>query len=87
VPHEDPSATEELLKSIAFIRETHYGGFYDFTADLASKDTAYTNIALEAHTDTTYFSDPAGLQARLYSSTVSKSLKNYTKPIAKRIVY
>jgi trimethyllysine dioxygenase len=63
VPYEDPSATEKLLESIAFIRETHYGGFYDFTADLASKDTAYTNIALEAHTDTTYFSDPAGLQA------------------------
>lgn len=38
------------------------GGFYDFTADLASKDTAYTSIALDAHTDTTYFSDPAGLQ-------------------------
>ncbi|PVI06175.1 Trimethyllysine dioxygenase [Periconia macrospinosa] len=58
-----PEATEQILRSIAFIRETHYGGFYDFTADLASKDTAYTNIALEAHTDTTYFSDPAGLQA------------------------
>ncbi|KAF2644902.1 Trimethyllysine dioxygenase [Massarina eburnea CBS 473.64] len=58
-----PEATEALLRSISFIRETHYGGFYDFTADLASKDTAYTNIALEAHTDTTYFSDPAGLQA------------------------
>ena len=26
-------------------------------------DTAYTNLALPAHTDTTYFSDPAGLQA------------------------
>lgn len=26
-------------------------------------DTAYTNIALPAHTDTTYFTDPAGLQA------------------------
>ncbi|KAH8732537.1 hypothetical protein GQ44DRAFT_185321 [Phaeosphaeriaceae sp. PMI808] len=63
VPHSDPSATEELLRRISFIRETHYGGFYDFTADLASQDTAYTNIALEAHTDNTYFSDPAGLQA------------------------
>lgn len=58
-----PEATEALLKRISFIRETHYGGFYDFTADLASKDTAYTNIALGAHTDNTYFSDPAGLQA------------------------
>ncbi|XP_014557039.1 hypothetical protein COCVIDRAFT_26239 [Bipolaris victoriae FI3] len=62
-PFEDPQHTKMLLEKIAFIRETHYGGFYDFTADLASKDTAYTNIALEAHTDTTYFSDPAGLQA------------------------
>lgn len=25
-------------------------------------DTAYTTLSLEAHTDTTYFSDPAGLQ-------------------------
>jgi trimethyllysine dioxygenase len=32
------------------------------TADLASKDTIYTSLALEAHTDTTYFSDLAGLQ-------------------------
>lgn len=62
-PFDVPDATERLLKRISFIRETHYGGFYDFTADLASKDTAYTNIALEAHTDNTYFSDPAGLQA------------------------
>ncbi|KAF2761155.1 Trimethyllysine dioxygenase [Pseudovirgaria hyperparasitica] len=58
----DPGKTQELLERIAFIRETHYGGFYDFTADLASKDTAYTSIALPAHNDNTYFSDPSGLQ-------------------------
>ncbi|KAF2843288.1 Trimethyllysine dioxygenase [Patellaria atrata CBS 101060] len=57
-----PEATEKLLERIAFIRNTHYGGFWDFTSDLSSKDTAYTDIALGAHTDTTYFSDPAGLQ-------------------------
>ena len=39
------------------------GGFYDFTADLSAKDTAYTNESLEPHTDNTYFTDPAGLQA------------------------
>jgi trimethyllysine dioxygenase len=39
------------------------GGFYDFTADLTMKDTAYTNLALPAHTDNTYFTDPSGLQA------------------------
>ncbi|KFX99128.1 hypothetical protein O988_04030 [Pseudogymnoascus sp. VKM F-3808] len=57
-----PEKTEELLNRIAFIRETHYGAFYDFTSDLTMKDTAYTTLALPAHTDTTYFTDPAGLQ-------------------------
>ncbi|PKS05229.1 hypothetical protein jhhlp_008600 [Lomentospora prolificans] len=59
----DPVATENLLKRIAFVRVTHYGGFYDFIPDLALADTAYTNLALPAHTDTTYFTDPAGLQS------------------------
>ncbi|KAL1301699.1 hypothetical protein AAFC00_005908 [Neodothiora populina] len=58
----DAEATKVLLEKIGPIRETHYGGFYDFTANLASKDTAYTNLSLGAHTDTTYFSEPAGLQ-------------------------
>ncbi|KAK3327883.1 trimethyllysine dioxygenase [Cercophora scortea] len=62
-PYDDPKYTKELLERIAFIRETHYGGFYDFTPDLAMADTAYTNLALPPHTDTTYFTDPAGLQA------------------------
>ncbi|WFD38282.1 trimethyllysine dioxygenase [Malassezia japonica] len=57
-----PEATEAVIRRIAFIRETHYGGFWDFTSDLAHGDTAYTDIALGAHTDTTYFTDPAGLQ-------------------------
>lgn len=59
----NPEATEKLLSSIGPIRNTHYGGFYDFTADLSSKDTAYTSESLEPHTDNTYFTDPAGLQA------------------------
>jgi len=63
VPTTSGEPTQRLLEKIAFIRETHYGGFYDFIPDLAMADTAYTNIALPAHTDNTYFSDPAGLQA------------------------
>ena len=63
VPHDDPNETKKLLERIAFIRETHYGGFYDFKPDLAMADTAYTNLALAPHTDTTYFTEPAGLQA------------------------
>lgn len=62
-PFDDASHTKKLLERIGPIRETHYGGFYDFIPDMAKADTAYTNIALPAHTDTTYFTDPAGLQA------------------------
>lgn len=57
-----PEDTQRLVEKIAFIRETHYGGFWDFTSDLSHGDTAYTNLPLGAHTDTTYFTDPAGLQ-------------------------
>ncbi|KAI0433061.1 trimethyllysine dioxygenase [Xylaria sp. FL1042] len=63
VPFESANTTKELLEKIAFIRETHYGGFYEFIPDLAVADTAYTNEALDAHTDNTYFTDPSGLQA------------------------
>jgi len=38
----------------------HSGGFWDFTSDLGHGDTAYTDLALGAHTDTTYFTDPVG---------------------------
>lgn len=62
-PFDDAIHTKHLLERIGPIRETHYGGFYDFVPDMAKADTAYTNIALPAHTDTTYFTDPAGLQA------------------------
>ncbi|KAJ7178843.1 Trimethyllysine dioxygenase [Mycena crocata] len=57
-----PEATEELSQRIGFLRETQYGKFWDFTADLAKGDTAYTTLALGAHTDNTYFTDPCGLQ-------------------------
>ncbi|KAG8213355.1 hypothetical protein J3R82DRAFT_11841 [Butyriboletus roseoflavus] len=57
-----PEATEKLSKRIGFIRETQYGKFWEFTADLSKGDTAYTTMALGAHTDNTYFTDPCGLQ-------------------------
>ncbi|WVO15285.1 trimethyllysine dioxygenase [Cryptococcus depauperatus] len=55
-------ATKNLIELIAPIRQTHYGGFWSFTADLSHGDLAYSAQALPAHTDTTYFTDPAGLQ-------------------------
>lgn len=45
------------LKWLTYVN-TSTGGFYDFTSDLSSKDTAYTSESLESHTDTTYFTDP-----------------------------
>ncbi|KAJ5710023.1 Trimethyllysine dioxygenase [Penicillium malachiteum] len=57
-----PEATKTLIERISFIRHTHYGGFWDFTADLTFKDTAYTNEFLGGHTDNAYFTDPARLQ-------------------------
>jgi trimethyllysine dioxygenase len=56
-------ATEQLARRLCFLRETHYSqGMWSFTADLAHADTAYTQLALGAHTDNTYFTEPAGLQ-------------------------
>ncbi|RDA92361.1 hypothetical protein CP533_4398 [Ophiocordyceps camponoti-saundersi (nom. inval.)] len=58
-----PQATKKLLERIGPIRNTHYGGFYDFQNDLSKADSAYTNAGLDLHTDTTYFTDPVGIQA------------------------
>lgn len=57
-----PEATQQLLERISFIRPTQYGAFWDFTSEAKPIDTAYTNLSLALHTDTTYFSDPSGLQ-------------------------
>lgn len=56
-PSRSTKTTETLLRKIAFIRETHYGAFWDFTADLKHGDLAYSNEELRSHTDTTYFTD------------------------------
>jgi len=55
-------ATEALIRRIAYVRETIFGGFWEFTADLAKADLAYTTTHLSAHTDGTYSNDAPGLQ-------------------------
>lgn len=55
-------ATEALIRRIAYVRETIFGGFWEFTADLSKADMAYTNLYLSAHTDGTYCHDAPGLQ-------------------------
>ncbi len=55
-------ASEALLRRIGYVRETIFGGFWDFTADLAKADTAYTTLELRPHTDGTYSHDAPGVQ-------------------------
>lgn len=55
-------ATEALIRRVGYIRETIFGGFWSFTADLSKADTAYTTLELRPHTDGTYAHDAPGLQ-------------------------
>jgi len=58
----DATATEALLRRIGYVRETIFGGMWEFTADLTKADTAYTNLELRPHTDGTYSHDAPGVQ-------------------------
>jgi trimethyllysine dioxygenase len=55
-------ATKELVTRIGYVRETIFGGVWDFTANLAFKDTAYTSAGIGPHTDGTYSIDSPGYQ-------------------------
>jgi len=55
-------ATEDLLHRVAYIRETIFGGFFEFQPDLSKADTAYTTLELRGHTDSTYSHDAPGFQ-------------------------
>lgn len=54
--------TEEVVKKVSMIRETTYGRTWTFTSDNARGDSAYTQEALDRHTDTTYLHEPCGIQ-------------------------
>ncbi|MEO6122099.1 MAG: trimethyllysine dioxygenase [Ilumatobacteraceae bacterium] len=58
----DAASTEALLRRIGYVRETIFGGMWEFTADLTKADTAYTNLELRPHTDGTYSHDAPGVQ-------------------------
>ena len=57
-----PEDTAALARRIGYLRATIFGEFWDFTADLAKADTAYTSLELRPHTDGTYAFDAPGLQ-------------------------
>jgi trimethyllysine dioxygenase len=55
-------ATKALVTRIGYVRESIFGGMWDFTANMAFQDTAYTSAAIGPHTDGTYTNDPPGYQ-------------------------
>jgi trimethyllysine dioxygenase len=57
-----PEATTGLAQRVGYIRQTIFGALWDFTADLAFKDTAYTPLPIGPHTDGTYSIDAPGYQ-------------------------
>jgi trimethyllysine dioxygenase len=58
----DAPSTEALLRRIAYVRATIFGGFWEFQPDQARADSAYTNVELRGHTDGTYSHDAPGGQ-------------------------
>lgn len=56
-------ATRQVSELISIIRPTHYDlGVWDFTSDLSKKDTAYTSLVIDMHTDGNYWYELPGLQ-------------------------
>ncbi|XP_038550982.1 trimethyllysine dioxygenase, mitochondrial-like [Micropterus salmoides] len=55
-------ATKAVSQRVSLIRETTYGRMWCFTSDFSRGDTAYSQLALDRHTDTSYFQEPCGIQ-------------------------
>ena len=56
------AASEALIRRAGYIRETIFGGFWEFQADMSKADTAYSTLELRGHTDATYSNDAPGSQ-------------------------
>ncbi len=55
----------DLARGIGYVRETIFGGLWEFEANEARADSAYTPGNLRPHTDATYSHDAPGLQVLL----------------------
>ena len=56
------AGTEALVKRVGYVRQTIFGGMWEFSANMAFKDTAYSSVAIGPHTDGTYSNDSPGFQ-------------------------
>ncbi|XP_014665313.1 PREDICTED: trimethyllysine dioxygenase, mitochondrial-like, partial [Priapulus caudatus] len=55
-------ATGAVAERVCRMHENIYGKLWSFSTDMTHSDTAYTNLALGAHTDNTYLEDCPGIQ-------------------------
>ncbi|XP_037543592.1 trimethyllysine dioxygenase, mitochondrial [Nematolebias whitei] len=55
-------ATELVTQRVSLIRETTFGRMWCFTSDFSRGDSAYSQLALDRHTDTSYLQEPCGIQ-------------------------
>ncbi|XP_049807432.1 trimethyllysine dioxygenase, mitochondrial isoform X1 [Schistocerca nitens] len=55
-------ATEKIVTRISHVQRTMFGDMWVLDDRMVHSDTAYTKQSLCAHTDNTYFTEPAGLQ-------------------------
>ena len=61
----EPSSVERIAGLLGYVRETIFGGVWQFEADEAMADSAYTPKELRPHTDGTYSLDAPGVQILL----------------------
>ena len=54
--------TTSVANRVAYTRHTIFGGYYEMVANLEHKDTAYTPLKIEPHTDGTYSNDAPSYQ-------------------------
>lgn len=57
-----PQGTRATSERLCFVQTTTFGDIWTFTADMARGDTAYTNLALGSHNDSTYLCYGTGIQ-------------------------
>ena len=61
----DLSAVQTVADSIGYVRQTIFGGLFEFEANEDMADSAYTPKELRPHTDGTYSHDAPGVQLLL----------------------
>jgi trimethyllysine dioxygenase len=70
-------AVQQVADSIGYVRQTIFGGLFEFEANEDMADSAYTPKELRPHTDGTYSHDAPGLQLLLcvdYDATGGESI-------------